>query len=140
MIEKELLIKLDQRVAEINTLFPQEKISVEILINKIIVKYFEKKVDDRKTTNSSEWVSFRRKNAKKMWRAAKHKCFYCERSIPFHSSTIDHKYPLVRGGKLLDIANLVICCEWCNRDKSGLTHEEYFYKQLHNAAKGIRPQ
>ena len=65
MIEKELQIKLDQRVAEINALFPQEKISVEILINKIIVKYFEKKVDDRKTTNSIEWVSFRRKNAKK---------------------------------------------------------------------------
>ena len=83
MIEKELLIKLDQRVDEINKLFPKEKITLETLVNKIFVKYFEKQLEKSKKTEGAEWVLFRRENAVKMWREAKHKCFYCKRAIPF---------------------------------------------------------
>ena len=117
-----------------------QKVTTEILVNKIIVKYFEKQLEKNQKTDGTDWVIFRRKNAKRMWKAAKHKCFYCERPVQFHASTIDHKFPIVRGGALLDINNLVTSCEWCNKDKGMLTHEEYFYKQLNNAAKGIRPQ
>lgn len=140
MIEKEILIKLEQRVEEINKLFPNEKITLESLINKIFVKYFEKQLEKAKKTDGSDWVIFRRKNAVKMWREAKHKCFYCKRPIPFSKSTIDHKMPIFRGGALLDLNNMVTSCNWCNKDKDILTDEEYFYKQLHNSAKGIKPQ
>lgn len=139
MIEKELLIKLEERVEEVNKLFPKTKITIEILINKIVGKYLEKKLRDNKKTDGSDWLIFRRENSVRMWREAKHKCFYCERPIPFHASTIDHKYPVGRGGNLLDIDNMVIACKWCNQDKDFLTDEEYFYKQLHNTAKGIKP-
>lgn len=140
MIEKEILIKLEERVEKINKLFPRETITIEILVNKIFIKYFERQLEKSKKTDGGDWVIFRRKNAKKMWRDAKHKCFYCERVIPFSESTIDHKFPVGRGGSLLDVNNMVTACAWCNKDKGFLIHEEYFYKQLHNSAKGIRPQ
>lgn len=140
MIKPELIIKLEQRVVDLNIVFPQEKLTIEILLNKILTKYFERQESKLKTTDGKTWVLFRRKNGKKLWNEAKHKCYYCQRAIPYHQSTIDHKYPVGRGGALLDHDNLVIACEWCNSDKDILTDEEYFYKQLVNASKGIKPE
>ncbi|MER0170369.1 MAG: hypothetical protein DU489_07145 [Nitrosomonas sp.] len=140
MLEKELIAKLEQRVEEINRLFPNEKVTLETLLNKILTKYLERKEESNKTTSGTEWVNFRRKIAKKMWQEAKHQCFYCKRQISFRLSTIDHKFPVGRGGELLNTENMVVCCKWCNKDKDILTDKEYFYKQLHNTANGIRPE
>lgn len=140
MIKSEIIEKLEQRVVDLNAVFPKEKITLEILIDKILIKYFERQESKLETTKGKVWVLFNRNNRHKMWCEAKRKCHYCQNPIPYHKSTIDHKYPVGRGGALLDPDNLVIACKWCNGDKGILTDEEYFYKQLVNASKGIKPE
>ena len=60
-------------------------------------------------------------------------CGYCGKHLADNNRTIDHKTPHSRGGKT-SIANLVIACECCNRDKADMTEAEYInYLQIKNS-------
>lgn len=44
------------------------------------------------------------------------KCFYCKKSLSFNQISIDHFYPLSKGGTD-DVFNIVCSCKKCNRKK-----------------------
>ena len=44
------------------------------------------------------------------------KCFYCSKNLSFKQMSIDHFYPLSKGGTN-DIFNIVCSCKKCNREK-----------------------
>lgn len=56
---------------------------------------------------SSEW--WKRKRAKGI-------CYYCGKKFPPRELTMDHRVPLVRGGKSTK-GNLVAACKECNTKK-----------------------
>lgn len=59
-------------------------------------------------------------------------CFYCEELLDSNNSTIDHIFPLFKGGTN-EKENLVKCCKKCNNIKGGYTIHELIYalnKQL----------
>jgi hypothetical protein len=65
-------------------------------------------------------------------------CTYCGAAIDILSLSLDHQYPVSRGGSLA-LDNLVECCADCNRLKGPLTAEEFgllldFLRQLPPAA------
>lgn len=43
-------------------------------------------------------------------------CFYCKKNIPAKLLTMDHKHPIIRGGKSTR-KNVVPCCKNCNNQK-----------------------
>lgn len=43
-------------------------------------------------------------------------CYYCDRKIPPRELTMDHKVPLIRGGKSVK-NNVVPACKECNNKK-----------------------
>jgi hypothetical protein len=60
------------------------------------------------------------------------KCYYCEAELNFFTKSIDHAYPMSRGGikngiKWVD--NKIWCCILCNRAKANHTPKE-FYKKI----------
>lgn len=140
LIEDNLIKQIEARVEEINTLFPQNPVTFKFLLNKIIHKYLERTKLKKNTTASAKWINFRKANGRRLWRENKHKCFYCQQVVTYDKITLDHKMPVGRGGRLLDLSNIVVACRWCNQDKDILSDEEYFYKQLVNASKGIKPE
>jgi len=85
------------------------------------------------------WLQFRRENFGGIYMRDKGRCIYCEQRVTREQATLDHKMPVTRGGQNTE-TNCSISCMWCNKDKGILSHEEYFYKQLVNAAKGISPE
>ena len=46
----------------------------------------------------------------------KGRCYYCGRSFPPNALTMDHKTPIIRGGRSTK-NNLVACCKPCNNEK-----------------------
>lgn len=66
-------------------------------------------------------------------------CAYCRCPLDFSCLRFDHRKPIARGGKHA-IANLVACCDRCNRLKGRLEADEFaqllgFLKFLHPAAR-----
>jgi hypothetical protein len=51
-------------------------------------------------------------------------CYYCGKHVEGKDKTVDHKIPIIRGGKTW-YSNLVIACKRCNRNKSNMTDAEY---------------
>src|SRR5882672_3972288 len=51
-------------------------------------------------------------------------CHYCKKVISIENSTIDHRTPLMRGGKD-DPSNLVLACGTCNSQKGPMTEQEF---------------
>lgn len=58
------------------------------------------------------------------------KCAYCPRVVTALDLRVDHGEPISRGGSL-DLTNLVVCCDVCNREKGELTVTEY-RELIHN--------
>lgn len=52
------------------------------------------------------------------------KCYYCGCKLSNSQKTIDHKFPISRGGKTSE-DNLVVSCIECNQDKDNMTEEEF---------------
>ena len=52
------------------------------------------------------------------------KCYYCGCKLSNGQKTIDHKFPISRGGKTSE-DNLVVSCIECNQDKDNMTEEEF---------------
>ena len=52
------------------------------------------------------------------------RCFYCDNPVPKSKRHIDHKVPLIRGGKH-ELSNLCCACQSCNCRKSSKTPEEF---------------
>lgn len=64
------------------------------------------------------------------------RCYYCNAPLDIHNRTIDHLYPLARGGANRQ-HNRVWCCRRCNAEKMDMTEEEYSkYKELRLCYKG----
>jgi 5-methylcytosine-specific restriction endonuclease McrA len=66
-------------------------------------------------------------------------CHYCRLPFALDQLAFDHVKPLARGG-LHSVANLVVCCERCNRLKGLLDAPEFhalrlFLRDLHPAAR-----
>lgn len=51
-------------------------------------------------------------------------CPYCLIKIPWNQLSYDHVQPSSREG-LNEVANLILCCNPCNRQKGNLTGDEY---------------
>lgn len=51
-------------------------------------------------------------------------CHYCGQHIVFVRWTVDHKFPLVRGGTN-HAGNIVGCCGTCNGAKGALSYDEF---------------
>lgn len=52
------------------------------------------------------------------------RCVYCNKELTIAQATLDHKYPLSRGGTN-ERNNLAIACRCCNSSKHDKTAEEY---------------
>ena len=57
-------------------------------------------------------------------RLARERCGYCERPTPPRELTMDHRVPLVRGGRSVR-SNLVPACRACNAAKKYLLPTEW---------------
>ncbi len=67
----------------------------------------------------------------------KGKCFYCKKNLKYRQITLDHYFPLSKGGKD-EVFNLVTCCKDCNRYKGNIVlpdYEEVIISLLIRAAK-----
>lgn len=71
-----------------------------------------------------------------------YQCFYCGKRIYNNSKrnrkkgkrqliTIDHILPISKGGSILDIDNMVICCFNCNNKKGNKTLDEFLESEGH---------
>ncbi|MBF0287657.1 MAG: HNH endonuclease [SAR324 cluster bacterium] len=67
------------------------------------------------TLRKSQWWKNRR---------ACNRCYYCKKTFPAKSLTMDHLIPLVRGGKSTK-GNIVPCCKECNNHKKYLLPVEW---------------
>ncbi len=52
------------------------------------------------------------------------RCDYCQRSFHPSELTMDHKTPLIRGGRSVK-NNLAPCCKECNNEKKHMRLEEW---------------
>ena len=56
------------------------------------------------------------------------RCYYCGGAFPAAELTMDHKTPLVRGGRSTR-ANLVPCCKPCNNEKKHMLLGEWIQQR-----------
>ena len=82
-----------------------------------------------------DWLKFQRKLPKNKGRRKRRRfkqrifwrdrgiCAYCNASVPFDKSTLDHIVPLVHGGSDRHKENFTISCQDCNRQKAQLMLE-----------------
>ncbi len=56
------------------------------------------------------------------------RCHYCENSFKKRELTMDHKVPIIRGGRSSK-SNLVVSCKNCNSVKSHKTDVEFLASQ-----------
>lgn len=140
IIPDELLTRLQNRVNKINNQFPCENLEVTFYVSAILKKHLNK-LDHNELNNIGdgiEWKIFRGKHFREIYKRDKGQCQYCKKSLSKKEASLDHRFPSVRGGANT-VNNMKLSCKWCNIDKAGLTDEEYYYKQLVNASKGIFP-
>ncbi|HKT08736.1 MAG TPA: HNH endonuclease [Gemmatimonadaceae bacterium] len=62
-----------------------------------------------------------------MMRDCCRRCVYCGTSLDLAIATIDHVYPLARGGAHVP-GNLVVACGPCNRMKGDMLPHEFFIR------------
>lgn len=62
-----------------------------------------------------------------MMRDCCRRCVYCGAVLDFTIATIDHVYPLARGGANVP-GNLVVACGPCNRLKGDMLPHEFFIR------------
>ena len=86
--------------------------------------------------NSREWIddidiAREKRKARELrhtawWRrkVSSGKCYYCGKEFSPGELTMDHKIPIVRGGKSEKI-NIVACCKTCNNKKKYLLPLEW---------------
>lgn len=55
---------------------------------------------------------------------ASNSCYYCKKSFPARTLTMDHIVPIARGGKSTK-SNVVPCCKECNNKKKYLLPLEW---------------
>jgi len=55
------------------------------------------------------------------------RCVYCARSLEPETATLDHVYPVAKGGPHVP-GNLVAACGGCNRLKGDLLPQEFFLR------------
>jgi 5-methylcytosine-specific restriction protein A len=55
-------------------------------------------------------------------------CHYCKKSVPPNQLTMDHKTPVMRGGKS-NKHNLVPACKSCNNEKQNKTLGEWLQER-----------
>lgn len=134
--EPELISRVQLEVDKINNTFSKNKTTVEKIIVKQLNTYLANK--DRRIEEKFTFHNFTRKNKRYIYHRDQQECFYCKRYLSLKQSTLDHKLPIMRGG-FTTMNNIILSCLWCNLDKSCLTDEEYFFKQLVNHSKGIKP-
>ena len=57
------------------------------------------------------------------------RCYYCEESFHPSDLSMDHKTPMIRGGKSTK-GNLVPCCKTCNNEKKYMLLGEWITKRF----------
>ena len=140
-IKPEILSFLQERVDKLKRHKKSSENCKDVtsLVNHILKKYVNKKNHEEVASNIGfAWLMFSKKNKQTIFIRDKGRCYYCNKRLTLKESTLDHKLPVKRNGTNA-IENVVTSCKWCNYDKGILTDEEYQYKQLHNAARGIYP-
>jgi 5-methylcytosine-specific restriction endonuclease McrA len=60
-------------------------------------------------------------------RDCSNRCVYCGAALTVAAATLDHVYPLARGGPHVP-GNLVAACGPCNRRKGDMLPHEYFHR------------
>lgn len=143
-INDDVATRLQKRLDQLWKLFGVEGTKIENLeafANKLISDYLDKKDKEALTSVNAgvTWKQFRNNNFRAVWKRDGGRCKYCTRRVTSNKATLDHILSPLRGGQNT-LENVTIACYWCNQDKGILTDEEYFYKQLVNASKGIKPQ
>lgn len=58
---------------------------------------------------------------------AKRRCYICGQWVPYDKRTIDHKFPVTKGGKN-NQENLFCCCQMCNLMKNGFEYEDFIHQ------------
>lgn len=139
----EITQRLEERVEKLKQTFGSKnvKIDANYLAIFAIKKYLDKKDHQERSGNCNSgtaWRKFTAAHGDEIFMRDRGRCFYCQQRLHRDNYTLDHKLPVSRGGGT-NIKNVVLSCYWCNVDKGSLTTDEYQYKQLHNAAQGIRP-
>lgn len=66
-----------------------------------------------------------------------HRCVYCATQLDHGTATLDHVFPLARGGAH-DPGNLVVACAPCNRLKGDLPPYEFFARHAWAGANFVR--
>ena len=56
-----------------------------------------------------------------------HRCVYCATPLDYARATLDHVYPLAKGGAHV-AGNVVAACPGCNRLKADLLPSEFFMR------------
>ncbi|MDQ6887263.1 MAG: HNH endonuclease [Gemmatimonadota bacterium] len=74
------------------------------------------------------FVGDRRRAIKRaMMRDCSRRCVYCASCLDIGDATIDHVYPLARGGPNVP-GNLVVACGPCNRMKGDMLPHDFFLR------------
>ena len=61
------------------------------------------------------------------FRDCANRCVYCGIRLDFADATLDHVYPIARGGQNV-AGNVVAACGPCNRRKGDMLPQEFFYR------------
>jgi 5-methylcytosine-specific restriction endonuclease McrA len=55
-------------------------------------------------------------------------CYYCKKQVGARNLTMDHKVPIVQGGRSTK-KNIVPACPQCNASKQGKSEADWFYSK-----------
>jgi 5-methylcytosine-specific restriction protein A len=94
------------------------QLDIEWLVNRAVLRYYEKKKDYH-DYRKQRFTLVRRRLSAQRW-----ECYFCHAPLTIKDATIDHLVPLDRGGTSIS-ENMVACCAPCNGDKSDMTEEEF---------------
>ena len=145
-IHSDLIIRLEERILKLKKIYGKTntpKTKGEY-VNAVLKKNLDKHDEQERSQKNKgsnygiTWKVFKSLVFNEIYLRDAGRCVYCTKRVSRKESTLDHKLPVLRGG-LNTAENVVVSCLWCNQDKGVLTDEEYYYKQLVNAGKGIKP-
>jgi len=144
-IEPELIIKLQARFEKMRKVYGKNKVGIQTVsdlvnayLRKSIARAEENERNPRLAHRGIEWKKFLHRYSDEIYLRDKGTCTYCAKYLTRKEATLDHKMSPLRNGQNI-VENMALSCKWCNFDKGILTPDEYYYKQLHNAARGIQP-
>ncbi len=143
-ISPELTARIEKRIFAIKVAFGHKQAqikSVDHYVETVMRKHLDKKDNlDKSGGNNGglSWKKFRNQYFDEIFMRDKGRCQYCQKRLTKKQGTLDHILSPLRNGKNTP-DNIKLSCTWCNNDKGILTDEEYYYKQLVNASKGVYP-